>query len=157
MTAGAVVNVIQHADNLVHGRQDDFHVSVTAGDNSVSQRIGVSQGLGLAVAACVLVGDQDGLDALLLLLDTVHDQVSVGVAEAFFGNDDSIQIQQLSQLSSPVGATLLVSQVDVLVGDDVADVVQRLAVLFEQFSNNGVVQVMVGGVLVGGLMMPLGS
>ena len=136
MTAGAVVNVVQHADDLVHGRQNDFHVGVTSGDNCVSQRIGVSQALGLAVAASVLVSDQDGLDALLLILGAVHDQVSVGVAEAFLGNDNSIQIQQLSQLGSPVGATLLVSQVDVLVGDDVADVVQGLTVLLEQFSNN---------------------
>ena len=150
MTAGDDVHIVQGPDHLVHLGQDDDLVGVAAGDNGVGQRVGVGQGLALTILAGVLVGDDGGLDALQLDLLGVHDQVGIGVAEALLADNGAVQIQQAAQLGGPVGGTLLVGQVDVLIGDDVADVVEGLAVGLKQGLYYGVVQVVVGGVLVAG-------
>ena len=47
-------------------------------------------------------------------------------------------------LYAPVGGTLLVGQVDVFVGDYVANIIQGLAVLLEQIGNDGVILMMIG-------------
>ena len=69
----------------------DDGVGVAAGDAGVRRDIGVRQGLGRAVLTRVFVGDDDGLDALGFDLFAVHDQVGVGVAEAFLGDDGAVE------------------------------------------------------------------
>ena len=113
MTASDLVNVIEGAYNLVQLGQLDNHVGVTTGDDRVSQRIGIGQGLALAILTGVFVGDDGGLYANLLDLLGVHDQVGIGVAEAFLAHDNAVKVQQTAQLGAPVGGTLLVGQVDV--------------------------------------------
>mgnify|MGYP001702679101 CR=1 FL=1 len=63
MTASDLVNVIEGAYNLVQLGQLDNHVGVTTGDDRVSQRIGIGQGLALAILTGVFVGDDGGLYA----------------------------------------------------------------------------------------------
>lgn len=109
-----------------------------------------AQGLALAILTGVFVGDDGGLYANLLDLLGVHDQVGIGVAEAFLAHDNAVKVQQTAQLSAPVGGTLLVGQVDVFVGDYVANIIQGLAVLLEQIGNDGVILMMIGGVLIAG-------
>src|SRR5699024_11179532 len=150
VAAGDDVHIVQGADHLVQLGQDDDLVGVAAGDNGVGQGVGVGQGLALAVLSGVLVGDDGGLHALELDLLGVHDQIGVRVAEALLADDGAVQIQQAAQLGGPVGGALLVGQIDVLVGDDVADVVEGLAVGGEHGLHHRVVLVVVGGVLVAG-------
>ena len=131
-TASDGVYKLEVAVYSLHWRQYDYLVCVTAGYYRVSRRVSVSQGLGFTVAASVLVGDDNGLDALSLDLLGVHDQVGIRVAEAFLGDDNAIAAEVFSQLSGPVGGTLFVSQVYVLVCDDHANEVQVICQVAEQ-------------------------
>lgn len=62
--SGYPVDILQRADDLVHLGQDYYLVGIAAGNYRVCQRIGVCQGLGLAVLTGILIGDDGGLYAL---------------------------------------------------------------------------------------------
>ena len=98
MASGYPVDILQRADDLVHLGQDYYLVGIAAGYYRVCQRIGVCQGLGLAVLTGILIGDDGGLYALKLDLLGVQDKVGIGVAEAFLIYDNAVNIQQAAEL-----------------------------------------------------------
>ena len=147
MAAGDLIDIVKRADDLLHRREHDHLVGIAAGDDCIRKRVGIRKGLGLTVLPGILVGDDGGFYAHLLDLLRVHDEVGIRVAEAFLRNDYAVKVQQAAELRTPVGGTLLVRKIHVLIGDDVADVVERFAVLLEEIRHHGVVLVVIGRVL----------
>ncbi len=81
-------------------------------------------------------------------LGAVHHEIGIGIAEPLLGNDHPCGMQGGDQIRRHRGRPLFVRQGDVFVRDDAADEVPLFPVSPEEFEDDGVVLVVVRGVLV---------